>query len=55
MTSRTQFLDGILAGMQMLYGEGFLLPGGSGEVEQLLSDTAPAGMRLGRFGLHAGA
>lgn len=46
MTSNTQYSDGVIAGMQMLYGEGFLSPGGPDEVGQLLSDFDPAGMRV---------
>lgn len=39
-----QYTDGVIAGMQMLYGEGFLSPGGPGEVADLLSGTDPAGL-----------
>ena len=46
MTITSQYSDGVIAGMQMLYGEGFLSPGGPGEVAQLLSGFDPAGMRV---------
>lgn len=35
----TQYTDGVIAGMQMLYGEGFLSPGGGGEVPDLVGDV----------------
>ncbi len=34
-----QYTDGVIAGMQMLYGEGFLSPGGPGEVGDLIAET----------------
>ncbi len=46
MINNTQYSDGVIAGMQMLYGAGFLSPGGPDEVGQLLSDFDPAGMRV---------
>lgn len=42
----TQYSDGVVAGMQMLYGAGFLSPGGAVEMGQLLGDLDPSGMRV---------
>jgi len=46
MSANGQYSDGVIAGMQMLYGHGFLSPGGPSEVDQLLSGIDPAGMRV---------
>lgn len=46
MAVNSQYSDGVVAGMQMVYGEGFLSPGGPGEVAQLLAGLDPAGMRV---------
>jgi len=46
MVSASQYSDGVIAGMQMLYGEGFLSPGGPAEVGQLLNGVDPAGLRV---------
>ena len=46
MSSKTQYSGGVIAGMQMLYGEGFLSPGGATEVGQLLTGLDPSGMRV---------
>jgi len=42
----SQYTDGVVAGMQMLYGEGFLSPGGPGEVADLMTGVDPAGLRV---------
>lgn len=41
-----QYTDGVVNGMQMLYGDGFLSPGGPGEVPELLNDFSPARQRV---------
>ncbi|NQV44113.1 MAG: class I SAM-dependent methyltransferase [Rhodospirillales bacterium] len=46
MVADSQYSDGVIQGMQMLYGEGFLSPGGPDEVGQLLNGVDPAGMRV---------
>ncbi|MEQ8665497.1 MAG: class I SAM-dependent methyltransferase [Rhodospirillales bacterium] len=39
----TQYTDGVVAGMQMLYGEGFLSPGGASEVPDLVDGVEITG------------
>ena len=39
----SQYSDGVIDGMQMLYGDGFLSPGGPGEVPDLIGDEDVAG------------
>lgn len=46
MADSVQYSDGVVAGMQMLYGEGFLSPGGAVEMGQLLGDLNPKGLRV---------
>lgn len=42
----TQYSDGVVTGMQMLYGEGFLSPGGATEMGQLLNGFDSSGLRV---------
>lgn len=46
MANSTQYSDAVVAGMQILYGEGFLSPGGAGELRQLFADFDPSGMHV---------
>ena len=42
----TQYTDRVIAGMQMLYGEGFLSPGGPDEMQVFLKDVDLSGCRV---------
>jgi len=44
LSFRSQYSDRVIAGMQMLYGEGFLSPGGAAEVAELLEDLDVRGL-----------
>ena len=46
MSAQSQYSDAVIAGMQMLYGEGFLSPGGAEEVGQVLKGRDLSGQRI---------
>ncbi len=46
MAIKPQYSDGVIAGMQMLYGKGFLSPGGANEVGELIGDFDPSGLHV---------
>ena len=43
MSKQSQYSDAVIAGMEKLFGEGFLSPGGAAEVHEMLGGVAIAG------------
>ncbi len=50
MTGQSQYSDAVIASMTMIFGQGFLSPGGAAEVARILDGETLAGLRVVDWG-----